>query len=309
MAFGQEGVWNIDWLNANSQRAYPVDEGATQLDTTGSFALPRDFIVDAILPVHADPTIDPTLFHIAAVTIFGTGVTVALGYNGTIIGSIAIDTGSFTSNQTYAIACNGNFFDTIGKIVIGSLDTVLQSAGAFVFDLAGARLEPTVVKPDIRGVTALYIQNGLNISAPINGDVVLQAGNNCLLNLVSVLGEPDRIVINAIDGTSLNQGCNCGQNANLPCINTINGIPPDNNGNFTLLGDDCLLLTQISNGLKLTDQCAKPCCGCTELDVVRTTLDFMVTQVNSLENLGARLEQAIQVLETNLLSSKTNNLS
>lgn len=304
-----EGVWNVDWLNENSQRRYPLAEDATVFDTSGSFTLPDDFIVDAIIPVHADPSIDPSLFHVAAVNIFGAGVTVALGYNGTIIGSIAIDVASFVRNNSYTISCTSPFFDTIGKIVIGSLDTVLQSAGSFSFDLAGARLVPTVIKPDIRGISAIYIDNNGTLSAPIQNDVVLQAGRNFLINVVSVPGEPDRIVFNAIDGSEMAQGCDCDENSALPCIKTINGIPPDPSGNFTLLGDDCLLLDQIANGIKLNDQCSKPCCGCTELDIVRQTLEFMVTQANSLENLAARLEQELAVTATNLLASKAGDLA
>jgi hypothetical protein len=309
MAFGGETTWGINWLNANSQRRYPLSEDATLVDTSSSFTLPNDLIVDMIIPVHADPSVDPTLFHLAAVTVFGTGVTIALGYDGTIIGSIAVDTVSFVPNSTFTISCSGAFFDTVGKIVVGSLDATLQSAGAFSFDLAGGRLVPTVIKPDIRGVNAIYLQNGQNISTALQDDVVLQAGRNIVLNIVTTPGEPDRLVINAVDGAGLNQGCDCDENATLPCINTINGVAPDTGGNFTLLGDDCLLLDSIANGLQLTDQCSKPCCGCTELDIVRQAMEFMVTEVNSLENLAARLEQAMQTMETNLLSSKTNNLS
>lgn len=310
MAYGAEGVWNVDWLNANSQRKYPLSEDATLVDTSNSFTLPNDFIVDMILPVHADNTVDPTLFHVAAVSIFGTGVSLALGYNGTIIGSVAIDGGTFTPNQTYVINCTGLFYDTVGKIVIGSLNTVFQSAGAFSFTVAQARLVPTVVKPDIRGVNSIQVNSNGNLSAPLQDDFVFQAGTNMLINVLpGVGGEPDKVVFSAIDGSQFSQGCDCDANTALPCIKTINGIPPNNSGDFTLLGDDCLLLDGIANGVKLTDQCAKPCCGCTELNIIQQTMEFMVSQVTSLENLASQLQQAILVTQTNLLSSKTNNLS
>lgn len=310
MAYGAEGVWNVDWLNANSQRRYPLSEDATLVDTSRSFTIPNDFIVDMILPVHADDSVDPTLFHVAAINIFGTGATVALGYNGTIIGSIAIDEASFTQNQTYVVNCTGLFFDSIGKIVIGSLDTVFQSAGAFAFGVADARLVPTVVKPDIRGVNEIYVSTNGVLSAPLSGDFVFEAGTNMLINVVTTPGEPDRVVFSAINGAEFSQGCDCNENNALPCIQTINGIPPDpTSGDFELLGDDCLLLNGISNGIQLTDQCSKPCCGCTELNIVQQTLEFMVSQVTTLENLASQLEQAIAVTQISLLSSKTNNLS
>jgi len=309
MATGAQGVWNVDWLNANSQRNYPLHEDATRLDTSASFQLPNDFLVDMIFPVQLDPSIDPTLFHVLSIGIFGAGVTISIGYNGVLVGSAAIDASTFTRNQMFFIQGTGQFFDTVGKIVVGTLDTVLQSAGSFTFDVAGGRLEQTVIKPDIRGVNAIYLSNNGELSAAIQGDVILEAGTNFLLNIFPGLpGEPDRIVFNAIDGAGLSQGCECDENATLPCITTIDGISPDGSGNFTLLGDSCLSLDGIANGLQLKDDCAQPCCGCAELKVLTDTLNFMVQQVNSLQNLATRIESTLLVTQTNLLSSKTGTL-
>jgi len=306
MAQAAQGIWQVDWLNANSQRKYPLHEEAGLTDISGSLKIPNDFLVDLIWPVHADSTINPALFHVIGIGIFGTGVTLAIGYSGVVIGSVSIDSATFTRNQTFIIQGTGDFFDTVGKVVVGSLENISKSAGSFTFDLANGRLETTVIKPDIRGVNAFFLKNGSDLVGPIQGDVILQAGSNFLLNLFPGLpGEPDRVVLNAIDGAGLNQDCECDENATLPCIKTINSIEPDSNGDFTLLGDDCLALEAISGGIQLTDDCAKPCCGCEELSVVESTLNFMVDQVQSLENLASKLEAAIMVTQTNLLSSKT----
>ena len=305
-----QGIWDIDWWNENSQRKYPLHEDAGCQDTTLSFTLPNDFLVDLILPSHVDLTLDTGKFHIINVTIFGTGVTVAIGYNGTAIGSATIDVASFTKYATYFITCTGDFADSVGKLVIGSLDTILKYAGSFQFDLSNGRLVPTVIKPDIRGVSAIYLKNGTDVSAPIQGDVILQAGRNFLIQLVpaTIAGEPDRIVLNAIEGEGLSQTCGCDDNANLPCIKTINGIGPDPSGNFTMLHDDCLELDAIANGLKLVDKCANPCCGCEELKVVNDTLELMISQVTSLENLAGRLEASLLATQTNLASYRLGKL-
>lgn len=301
-----QGLFDIDWLNQNSQRRYPLHEDAGLLDVSGTFKIPDEFIVDMIWPVHADSTVDPALFHIAGVGVFGTGVTVALGYNGAVIGSVSIDAGSFSRNQTFIIQGTGAFFDTVGKIVIGSLEAVRKSAGSFSFNVSNGRLEPAVIIPDVRGVSALYIKNGNELSDPFQDDVILQAGKNMLINKIpGFAGEPDRIIFNAIEGVGLNIGCDCDENKELPCIKTINGLGPNNSGDFTLLEDDCLKLDEIANGLQLRDECAQPCCGCAELTVVNDALNFMTQQVVSLENLASRLEAAIQTIEINLLVSKT----
>ena len=305
MGNAAQGLWNVEWLNQNAQRRYPLHDDVTAKDVTGTFTLPNDFLVDLIWPVHADPSIDPTLFHVLSVGVFGTGVTLSLGYNGSPIGSATIDAATFSTNQTFLIHGTGVFFDTVGKVVLGSLETILNHAGLFIFDTVGARLSPTVVKPDIRGVSALYVQNGDELSAAIQDDVIIQAGTRMLINLVQVPGEPTaRLVFNAIDGLNLNESCACNTNSTAPCIKTINGISPDDGGNFTLNEDECLKLDSIANGLQLHDDCAKPCCGCDELKVIQQTLEFVVQQVTSLENLAYRLETAVQTTQVNLLNRR-----
>lgn len=298
-------LWNIDWLTANSQRHYPVSEEAGGRDTSDSFTIPFDLVVDFLWPVHADPTIDPAKFHIIGIGVFGIGVTVAIGYNGVTIGSVSVDASTHVRFQSYYISGTGLFFDTVGKITIGDLAAAMQSPGSYSFDLSNGRLETTTIRPDVRGVSALYVKNGDEISEALQGDVVLQAGRNFSLSFAAGIGaEPDRVVLNAIDGAGLNTECACSENNELPCVKTINGIEPDGAGDFTLLEDDCLKLNAIANGLQLTDECSKPCCGCAELAVVEETLNFVMTQANSLANLAERLEAAITAMETNLLSSK-----
>ena len=298
-----QAILNADWYDENSQRKYPLNEDATALDDSGTFSIPNDLIVDLLWPVQADLSIDPTLFHIAGIAVFGTGIALSLGYDGSVIGMVSIDANSFSRNQTFLIQGTGAFYDTVGKIVIGSLDTVKKLAGAFTFvknNGVAARLVPTVIRPDIRGVSALYLKNGDELSGPFQDDIVLMGGQNMLITRqAGVGGEPDRIVFNAISGLNLNEDCQCGENAALPCIRRINGVGPDENGDFTLLEDACLKLQPITNGLQLTDECSQPCCGCNELKVVRDALELMITRAQAAENVMSQLESAIALLQTN----------
>jgi hypothetical protein len=301
MASPVAGVWMVDWLNANSQRKYPLHDEATARDSSDSFELPDDLIVDCILPIHPDPAIDSSLFHVHTVTIFDTGVTVGLGYNGEAIGSATVQRSGFTRNTTAFIQCTGDFFDTFAKLIIGSLDSVLSAAGSFEFGVAGGRLTPTVVKPDIRGVNALYLQNGEELSDPIQDDIVLEAGRNAQLILDNTPPDYSRIIFSFIEGAGTVVDCDCEEGAARDPIKTINGIPPNSEGDFVLEDNECQGLEAITNGLKLIDKCATPCCGCSELDVVNTGLDHMASQVQSLENLAGRLETQIAFLQLNCL--------
>lgn len=298
-------IWNVDWLNANTQRAYPVSETATRLDTSGGFRLPDDLLADLLIPVHADATIDPSKFHLKSVGVFGTVVVISFGYDGTLIGSVTIDSTVFTPNSVYRFVASSPFFDTVGTVVVGKLDAILQTGGSFEFDLAGGRIEPHAIVPALRGVQAIYLENSGVLSDPIVGDVVFQSGRNALLTYIpGAPGEPDRIQISAIEGAGLNAECDCGEARAKPCIKTINGISPDDDGDFKLLDDECLKLEAIANGLQLVEQCANPCCGCDELQIVLNTMQSVANTVASLEGQAYKLESAIQELNSVILVSK-----
>lgn len=300
-------IFDVEWLNANSQRKYPLHEECTLRDDSDSITLPDDFLVDMILPVHIDTDVLPENFHVHSVAIFGSGVTLTLGYDGDAIGSVTINTDTFERNKQYIVQGIGDFFDTVGKVVIGSLDNIMLYAGSYTFNPNDAKLAPTVVKPDIRGVSAIYLQNGSDRTSAIQGDVILQAGRNMFISFISAAGteaDPHRIIFNAINGQGLNSTCGCSESSDAPCIETINGIIPDaGTGNFNLLDSECISLESIANGLKITDDCSTPCCGCEELKVVKQTMEHVVSQLNSLENLASRLEGALATLQFNLLSS------
>jgi hypothetical protein len=80
---------------------------------------------------------------------------------------------------------------------------------------------------------------------------------------------------------------------------TINGISPNTNGDFVLEDNECQGLEEIINGLQLVDKCAKPCCGCSELNVVTEKLTFMANQIQTMEGLASRLEAQIGFLQIN----------
>lgn len=297
-------IWNIEWLNENSQRAYPLASDASLQDTTGSFTIPRDFIVDFVWPVQASTAIDPAKFHISKLVIFGAGVSISIAYSGTVIGSVAIASDGFTRNSEFIIQGRGDYADTIGKIVIGSLEAILQSAGSYLFTESTARFETTTIRPNLRGISSIRLLNGTELSEPIYGDIILQAGTNCKLDALPAVGEATYIKISAISGEGTIAECVCGENEDAPEIRTINGIGPDVNSNINLLGDDCIEITSESGKISIKDKCSKPCCGCDELEVITSTLDNVLRQANALENLASRLDTNMLALQTNLLSSK-----
>ena len=295
---------HISWLNQNAMRAYPLSEEATRRDTSDSYTLPDNFLVDMILPVNAALNYSPSSFYLSKVTIFGIGITAEISYwTGTVaslVGRVTIDVDTFVDNKTYFLEGQDDFEGVVGKLVIGTLDTLLQQAGAFEFDLAGGRIESSVLVPDIRGITGMRVMDGEDPGELLQGDIAFNPGDNFRIT-VSDFGGMTMLTFSAIDGEGTIADCLCeGQTELGDPIRTINSVPPDSLGNINLLGDDCLEITPKADefAVQLTDKCSKPCCGCPELQVLVDDQKRMRDQVQTMENLFAKLDANIAVMQT-----------
>jgi hypothetical protein len=121
------GIWNQEWLNMNSQRAYPLAEDATRLDESGTFLLPDDFLLELYLPVHAGLDVRPDRFFVRSVAVYPTGCNVAIGYDADelrVVASAVIARTSHREYDSYALPGSGDFDDTLGKVVIGRFDSI-----------------------------------------------------------------------------------------------------------------------------------------------------------------------------------------
>lgn len=300
---------NLEWLDHNTERNYPLTLDATAKDLTDSFELPEDFIVSLYLSVHAGLNVDPAKFFIKTVGVYSSGFSVVVGYDadsGAVpVASALIARASHSVYTPYRLGGLGDFVDTTGTIVIGKLDNIdEQPAGQFEFDLAGGRLEVDAVRPLIRGISSLQVQNGSDLSDRIYGHVVLRAGNNFRITPVIEAGQDPEIVFDAIEGDGLNEECVCpGDEASVP-IRYINQIPPDADGNFTLVGNDCIDISPLSTGVRLSDECSDPCCGCEELQVITQELETFGRQATTLENFLVDLESRVTQMDQVVLGSR-----
>lgn len=310
-------IWNSPWLNQNSQRNYPLSEEASTLDVSGSFRLPLDLIVDFVWPVQATANVQTDKFHVKSVGIFGSGVAITFGYydedegESVTVGSVSVSADTHERNQSYFIAGLGDFYDSVGKVTIGSLDNVLASGGSYTFDVDGARLEPTTVRPALKGVSALVMVNGTDRSDPLYGDVEMTAGQNIRLTVFEPEGDENpRIRIDAVADDDFTEDCDCTNlTSDSPPIRSINGVSPDPiTGNIDLVSlDECLVVENDSTNfaVKLTDQCSESCCGCTELEQVINDLNLLNLQISTLNGVATDLRAQITTATLNLLASKT----
>jgi hypothetical protein len=301
------GNWNLQWLNHNSQRSYPLTERATKTDTTGTIRLPDSFIVALYLPIHSGLAFAPNNFFIKSVLIAPTGFNITIGYDnaGTAVDvAVAnITRSNYQPNRSYALGGVDNFDDCVGRIVLGVLDEVnTLPLGLYSFDRAGGELEPDTIRPMLRAVTRLRVSNNGELSAPIYGDVTLVAGINVRLT-AAVVGAETEIIFDAISGANLNEECYCKVPETGDCIRCINGVC-STDGNFVIAPDDCIQITPMSNGLKFSDTCAQPCCGCTELDAVVDQINRFGDGVTTLQSFVTRLGAEVTQMSLVVLGSQ-----
>jgi hypothetical protein len=306
------GQWNLQWLNHNAQRAYPLTDRATKVDTTGTIVLPDSFIVSLYLPVSASADVAPSNFFIRSVLIAPTGFNITVGYSD---GKTTVDVAAanivrsnYAPNRSYALGGIDTFSDSVGQIVIGQLDEIDSlPPGFYTFEPAATAIEPDAIRPMLRAVTSLQIINDAEISDNIYGHVTLVAGTNIRID-VSNTENTAEITINAISGQNLNHDCLC----NIPdigdCIRCINGVC-STDGTFTFAQDSCISITPITNGLSFKDTCASPCCGCTELDAVTTQLNRFGDGVTTLQNFVTRLGSEVTQMSLVVLGSRMADCS
>jgi hypothetical protein len=306
------GIWNLEFLNHNSQRSYPLAEDATKTDLTGTFTLPDDFIVELYFPINAGNDVDADLFFIASIAVFATGFNISIGYNDgsanpPIVASAIISQTTFTPNLSYALPGVEPFDDSVGKIVIGRLDSInLQPSGQFFFSYEGGKLDSDAIRPQIRGIQSIRVLNNGELSDRLTGHVILSAGTNFQISVTQVAGQPAQIRFDAVDGAGLTESCDCEGTISGP-IMTINGLAPDINGNFALVGNQCLDIEPISNGLQLTDTCSTPCCGCTELEQITQELQIIGSGAATVDNFVQQLAVQMNTFSQVILGSRLND--
>ncbi len=298
-------VRQLEWLNHNSVRNYPLTSDATAQDTSRSFTLPRDFIVGLYVSVHAGHDVQPFLFHLKSLLVDASGYSITVGYNGEDVAAATIYRATHERYNTYVMGGLGDFRDAYGYVTIGQLDNIdLQPSGFFQFDLEDGRLEPDAIRPNIRSLSSIRVQSGGDLSDRIYGDIVLRAGRNVRIVPIVVAGQDPILQFDAISGEGLNTAPECSSPEDDRVVKNINGVRPTADGEFFLQGSSCLEVEAIDNGLRLIDVCSEPCCGSEELKVITEAMERLAQQAATLERFVTRLESHASSMDQLVLGSK-----
>jgi hypothetical protein len=286
-------VINQEWLNQNSLRNYPFREDVrlNPEDADGNrisdIRFPNFVVVDFVLTMPTPTVVSVYLSTFSKVSNLATFT--FSDESGLNVATLAVDVNQHTKNQAYNLVGIGTYADVRGRVVIGSLIDLpnVVPDGLYNFSLDGAELEPATVRPDIRGVRSLQVDQGGTLSAQLFGHVKLVEGVNIQLTHLPAY---NAIRIDAIDGAGLNTACDCDDPLVPVCIESLNGIPL---ANVDIIGDDCVDVSVEGNRIVISDKCAEPCCGCPELEFITENLKVLEATVSNLQEYAQELHQRV----------------
>lgn len=266
-------VWGLSWAEANAGRDYPLAAGSSATSRDGGFAVPNDLLVGLHLPLPAWLGVSPGEAYLGRLTAAPDGFSLAVmvpaegGEEEVAVATVAAAGHAF--GAAYPLAGVGRLAGAVGWVQVGRFDGLAAApAGDWGFDPAAARLDPDCGRVLPVGVRGLAVVDAGDRSVPLDGVVALVAGANARL---AVSGGAVRVDFVGPDGT-VAAGCDCGGGPldPRPCVKSVGGVEPDENGNVGLVGRSCLSVSAGSEPgqLVLDDTCAQPCCGCPELELL-----------------------------------------
>lgn len=303
------GLRNVEWLNHNSARRYPLAVDATCTDLSGSFQLPNDFIVELNLRVRWDVNYLPNRFFISSISTSADSIVFDIAFSGDDVlrvGRVSIAVPSHQENKSYSITTFDTFADSKGFVTIGELGNLLrQPAGRFIFSLPDTRFDEDVITPQLRAVTAIQVANGDDTTTELTGVVRLTAGVGTRLRSIVAPGGPTQVFIDSIGSEGLRSPCDCGDTSGEP-IRSVNGISAPN---IELIGSECLAVSASESILTLINSCSQPCCGPREAEVLTQQLELLQSQFPSLNAFVAQLLARVAQLEGSILASQLGDRS
>jgi len=290
---------NVDWLNKNALRAYPVRDTAT-LKSTAGINIPTGLIVDCVMSVPFDMGTTASITRI----VYSPPVLVAEFSIGEHTASVTVsDTEAHKEYQEYTITFNGDYAGIAkGSCVFGTLSI---ARGVHSVELP---LELRCVRPSLIGVTGLGTRQATGITTPYaTGLIDLVAGSNITLQVIPVTDQLTQIKINATE-TELEEECECAEAWAKPKpITSINGVSPDESGNIRIEAlDTCIQLGEATGSVTIEDTCSTPCCSCEELEAVMTASKLLENNVGELTTQLAEIQT--QQLNYQMLAAQRSTL-
>jgi hypothetical protein len=295
-----------EWLNANSTRNYPIQEGLGREAIQGGFVIPNNFLLAAQINIPRD-YVEGTFF-IQEVGSFADSSYLVIGYLDSLlevskVANISINHSDHSYGKYYSFVGLDEFYSVVGSIAIGDVDLLKsRGLGSFSFESSQASFEPSCLFVSVPAVKAVEVYSGSSLVHVATDVLRLKAGENIRLTYVD--DSPDHIRIDAVPGENVLEPDECENSpyAEEPCIRTINGIPPDENGDFKIFGSDCIRIDPGTNSISIHDLCSVSCCGCNELEELVDGLAAVKAEEDNIRTMLSLVQSTQADMITKLVS-------
>jgi hypothetical protein len=260
-----------EFTDQNLHRAFPLTDSAPGQDITGAFTLPTSLMTDMYLCVPNIPEVDVEKFYISYVLVRRYQLEIGIGYDDPLtpasIGafkSIAVEA-ALQSTYSFVPAklTNGNVLDVLyqctGQVIIGDARETATKVGRWSFSLTEAQILPTRIARGLLNVQYIAVDGNYYTGAVkfVEGSGVSMAvstnGTETTITVSASSGNTDTLLSDADVIAALTN------NVGEP-IRSVNGLLPDSNRNFQILGEDCTEVEDIAAGISISNPCATPCC-------------------------------------------------
>ena len=284
----------IEWLNQNSLRSYPIRENSTRKATKDvelgddALVLPNYVIVDFVMSISSELSNE---IYLSGLTYANNELIFTISGDLGLVASVSVDVKAHKPNTPYQFNGVNEYAGSRGCIVVGDLSDIDDDVpdGVYEFAKNETLFETRCVRPSIRNIASLsiYDESTGYRSKKLRGDVKLIAGRNVSLKYDA---EKNAIWISADSNAGYNDMCDCGTDTT---VKTLNGLSVEN---IVLEGDECINVTTSDGVIKISDKCSKPCCGCAELDFINDKIALLNSSVMQLNSFAGTIDRRITEL-------------
>jgi hypothetical protein len=322
---------NIEWLNNNMHRNYPIMDDCSALSTSNIY-LPTSFITDINITVPNNNDLDINKrFFISRVTQYGSIIKVFISYKPETGESFeCLMSADIPSDITASFSMTDKLFDLFpvasipvdysamnrikAYMIVGTCVDIISN-NDMLFNYEDATISPMSVNvfidsasdPDseynyIESVTIIN-KDGVVIQKVTN-DLVIEGGDGINLRLDESVYPPVLIIEAQEDeDTDIDQVTSVDDVVNRVMeeigtpITSINGILPAENGNITITGKSCTEVTSGNASIYISNPCAVPCCPESTYEVLPA--------LNTLQEASSRLIQYFEAMNITINSMQS----
>ena len=284
-------VWNPDWLDSNSIRSYPMMDGDSHTDASGTFTIPHDLILDAAIPVEYSDSLDITNIYISSIIASTAQIIITVSQGTTPLFEFIYSSANGDRYTVTAKQLKGNF---IGRMTFGKDPLATISSGHFTFDSTATKLVPHCIQVLPQLVHSVYFVNNGIESEKITGNIALTGGGAIIISRYqNNINISCQARVDPATGEEDEDNCDPLAQLGIPAgaipIRSISGVMPDESGNINIVQLEGVQITVSDDSISISNPNAEPCCTNEEVSSV-------VQSVITLETQAAALEQTSQAV-------------